>query len=97
MEIDTYPKGMVGQSVTLVGTARNAVLGALVVLSDNSTVYVDGLESWDKATDRKKIKVTGTLRKKKLAPDPVTNEKGEHSHGMVGSSMVIEDAKWEIA
>lgn len=97
MIFDRWPKGMLDQQVTLVGTADNAYVGALVVLSDSTTIYVGGLDEWDEALYGKEVRVTGTLRKRKLAPDPEVNEKGEHSHGMHGRVTVVDDATWEQA
>ncbi len=94
---ETWPKGMHDQELTLQGTARNAHAGALVVLSDRRTIYVGGLQEWPEALDRKTVRVTGVLRRRKLAPDPEVNSKGEVSHGMQGSVTVVDDATWEEA
>jgi len=93
--IETNPKHLVGQSITVAGLAENAHQGALVTLSDGSEVYVVGLRRWDKALLGKRVKVTGFLQRTKLAPDPDVNEKGEVSHGMYGSSLTLEEASWE--
>ena len=58
----------VGTQVTIDGTARNAMAGAVVLLADRTPVYVDGVESWDDATDGKKISASGTLRKRGIEP-----------------------------
>jgi len=94
---DSYPSGMIDQELVLVGTARNAHSGAMVLLSDRSPVFIDGLWEWDDEWDRKQVRVTGTLRNKKLAPDPEVGPDGEQSHGMEGTSLVIEGATWEEA
>lgn len=95
--IETNPKQLVGQAITLAGLAENAHQGALVTLSDGSEVYVAGLRRWDKVLLGKRVKVTGRLQREKLAPDPEVNAKGEVSHGMWGSSLVLEEATWELA
>ncbi len=97
MIFDVWPTGMMDQEVTLLGTARNAHAGALVVLSDRKTIYVLGLQSWPKELDRKQVRVTGTLRRTKLAPDPEVNDEGEVSHGMKGRVTVVADASWKEA
>jgi hypothetical protein len=95
--IDTDPTHLLNQTVTLVGIARDAASGAVVLLSDGTPVYIKGLPYWEDRWDRKRIKVTGTLRDSKLAPDPEVNEKGEVSHGMYGDVLVLENATWEAA
>lgn len=89
------PSHLVNQSVTLIGSAENAALGAVVFLSDRKAVFISGLSRWDAKWHRKKVKVTGTLRRRKLAPDPEVTAKGEVSHGMQGDALTIEEATWE--
>ena len=95
MILDTNPSEYLNEKVILKGVAENAKAGAVVVLSDGASVYIDKLESWDEQWFKKRIKVTGILRKKKLAPDPVMNEKGEWTAGMPGMATVLEEATWE--
>jgi len=97
MIFDVWPTGMMDQEVTLQGTARNAHAGALVVLSDRKTIYVGGLQEWPDELDRKQVRVTGVVRRTKLAPDPEVNAEGEVSHGMVGSVTIVDEAVWEEA
>lgn len=94
-DLDKNPSHLVGQRVTLVGIARDAHQGAVVLLSDDTPVYLRGVFAWDDDWDRKRVRVTGLLKKRKLAPDPTTNAKGEVSHGMYGESLVIEEPTWE--
>jgi hypothetical protein len=84
----------VGSKVTVEGTARNGAAGAVVVTSDGP-VYLDGLESWDKATDGKRVSARGVLRVQ--AGGNLVNAKGEHSHGVPGERLVIEAATWNLA
>ena len=97
IEIDTEPAHLVGQTITLVGTARDAHLGAVVLLSDNTPVFIDGLPMWDDQWDGKRIRVTGLLKDDSIAPDPEVNQQGEVSHGMYGDAFVLVDASWEEA
>jgi hypothetical protein len=90
------PKEHRGADITIQGTARNAMAGALVVLSDHTTIYVLGLDEWDDATHRATVRVTGTLTRSELAPDPEVNDKGEHSTGMQGKVTVLAGARWEL-
>ena len=95
--IDTDPTDFLDQTVTLVGIARDAHSGAVVLLSDDTPVYIVGLNYWDDEWNRKRIKITGVLRDSELAPDPEVGPDGEHSHGMFGDALVLEDAVWEEA
>ena len=95
--INSNPSHLVGQQVTLVGVAYDAHSGAMLLLSDETPVYISGLDCWDDQWDRKTLHVSGTLKRKELAPDPEVNAAGEVSHGMFGSSLVIHDATWDEA
>lgn len=95
--VDSDPWKLVGQQVTLAGTARDAAEGAVVLLKDRTPVYVKGLFSWDDSLDKKKVEVTGTLRLSGGSSEPLVNAKGEHSHGSQGDMLVIEDATWKTA
>ena len=95
--IDTNPKHLVGQNVTLIGVAYDAHSGAMLLLSDETPVFISGLDCWDDEWDRKTLKVSGTLRNKELAPDPEVNEDGEVSHGMFGNSLILDGATWTEA
>jgi hypothetical protein len=95
--LESDPSELLEQTVTLVGTARDAHQGAVVVLADGTPVYIAGLPSWEDAWDRKRIVAKGVLRRRRLAPDPAVGPRGERSHGMVGASLMLEDATWEAA
>lgn len=95
--LDTDPSALVDQPVELLGTARDAHQGAVVLLSDRTPVYIAGVPFWDDAWDGKRIVAKGVLRRRKLAPDPTVGPHGEQSHGMVGTSLVLENPTWEAA
>lgn len=86
-----------GKTTTLLGTARNAKGGAVVVRDDGGAVYVGGLEAWPAALDGQRVEVTGQLVRKKLIPDPVVGPNGERSAGAEGDQTVIEKATWRAA
>lgn len=94
--MDTDPSEHLNEKVELVGVAENAKSGAVVVLSTGEPVYIKNLDYWDEGLYKKRIKVTGLLRKQKLVPDPVVNIRGEVSAGAFGMSLVLEEAKWEV-
>jgi hypothetical protein len=84
------------QTVTIEGTARNAALGAVIVKKSNEPVYIDGLTEWPPDALGKPVRAKGVLKEKKLAPDPVVDEKGNISHGMAGLATVLEKAEWSV-
>ncbi len=85
---------LVDQTVTLRGVAHEAALGAVVVLDGGGVVYFDGRADWPGPVSGKTIDVTGVLRRRKLAPDPVVGANSGISHGVAGESWVFEDATW---
>lgn len=85
-----------GKEFTVVGTAHNAFLGAVVRSDKLGTLYITGLAEWPEALLKKRVTVTGILGRKKLAPDPVVAPDGSVSHGMKGTSMVLNNAKWKL-
>ena len=95
--IDPILEPMLDQNVTINGTARIAMLGAVILTDDRTPVYVDGIERWDNNTDGRSIAASGLLVRKKLAPDPVVDADGGHSHGIEGTQYVLESANWSLA
>jgi hypothetical protein len=85
----------IGTQVTIEGTARNAMAGAVVLTPDRTPVYVAGLERWDSAFDGKKISATGTLRKE--SPDDVVAANGDASSGIGSSRFVLEQPTWALS
>lgn len=84
----------VDQQITLRGRAMDAHAGAALLLEDGGAVYVDGLRAWSREVRGELVEITGTLRRRALAPDPVVDEQGRVSHGMAGSQLVLADAVW---
>lgn len=85
----------VGSQVTIEGTARNAMAGAIVMTADRTPVYVDGLERWDGAFNGKLISATGTLRKR--GPDDVVAANGEQASGIATEHFVLEQPTWALS
>ncbi len=85
------------KAFTVVGMARNAALGAVVVGANGAVWYIDKMSEWDGQWLNKKVSVSGTTQSRKLAPDPTVGPNGEVSHGMVGTSKVIVGAKVRLA
>mgnify|MGYP007046932023 CR=1 FL=1 len=80
--------------ITVTGTARDAAMGAVVVLADGKVWYVDRLSEWPGNLLNAQVSVTGTARQRKLAPDPTVGPDGAVSHGMQGTSAVLMSAHW---
>ena len=95
-ELDTDPTDWLDRQVTLVGIARDAAAGAIVLLSDGTPVFVLGLSGWDEGWDRKRIRITGTLRSRRIGGDAGVDERGAVRHGMDGDSLVLEGATWAL-
>ena len=90
-------KGQIDQSITVSGIAYDAALGAVLVLPDNSPIYVSGVNRWNSATCGQSIEASGTLRKRSIGPEPKVDEDGGISHGIEGTQFVLENAKWTLA
>ncbi len=95
--IDKDAGGHIDQPVVLDGTAYDAHAGAVVMLADNMPVYISGLEEWDDAFFKQRVRVSGTLRRRKLGPDPEVNKAGEVSHGIEGTDFVLDEPNWSLA
>lgn len=85
----------VGTQVTIEGTARNAMAGAVVLTADRTPVYVQGLERWDSAFDGKQVSASGTLRKH--GGDATMSDSGEASSGIPGDHFVLEQPTWTLS
>jgi hypothetical protein len=86
--------GYIGKTVTLVGIARDAKGGAVLVTPSGEPVYIGGLDYWLPEFSGKEISVTGVLQEKKYIPDPMTTPNGAISQGAYGNQYVLEKAQW---
>lgn len=92
--VDSFPGHLLGQTITAVGVADNAFSGAILVLADNTPLYIAGLDKWEPSLEKQTLKVTGTLTRGKLAPDPTPGPGGVQRHGMQGGVFIMNDASW---
>ena len=83
-------------SQVVIGTAKNAKLGA-VVDSKDGVFYVDGLDQWPDDMLDKTVQVTGKVARKALSPSPTVGPNGERSTGAAGSQRVLLSATWKLA
>lgn len=82
------------QAAEVVGVARDAHAGAVVLTDDRTPVYIAGLESWDGGLSGARVRVSGVLRHRALVPEAQVAEDGSVSHGMSGKVYVVEGASW---
>ena len=87
---------MIDQNVTLIGTAKNAKAGALLITTDNSAIYIKGLDYWAPELLNQQLTVSGVLKKEKFIPDPVIDKSGGISTGATGKQLVLENAEYSI-
>ncbi len=85
---------MKGQRVTIRGKAEDAKMGA-VVLVEEEPVYLTDLELWKSALRGKRVRATGLLMRRKLAPDPVMDD-GVMLQGAWGESWVLDEPTYAL-
>jgi hypothetical protein len=85
---------LIGQKITILGIAKDAKGGAVILTSENVPIYIKGLDSWSPELFDKQLKVTGVLKEEKFIPDPVIDEDGSISTGAYGDQLVLENAKY---
>ncbi len=82
---------LIGQKVTLLGTAKDAKGGAVLITTDGNVIYIKEFESWSPELLDTQVSVSGLLNKEKFIPDPVKN--GAISSGAFGFQFVLEKAE----
>ncbi len=85
---------LIGQKVSLLGTAKDAKGGAVLITTDENVIYIKGLESWSSELVDKPVLVNGLLKKEKFIPDPKTDKNGGISCGAIGEQLVIINAEY---
>jgi hypothetical protein len=88
---------LLGEAVTLSGCARDAMMGAVVLTEDRTPIYLAGMREWNEDIEGEDVEVKGVLQRRSLAPDPVVDEQGNHSHGVEGTNYVLDGASWKRA
>ncbi len=76
---------------TLIGTAKNAKAGA-VLLVDKNPIYIEGLAEWSEELLDKQVQATGRLVQEKFIPDPGPDEHGAYSQGAIGPQSVLKES-----
>jgi hypothetical protein len=80
------------KKINVTGTAQNAKAGAVVVTTDNSVYYIEGMDSWSEEVLNTQVKVSGELHEVNHDEKDLVNEKGEYSQGMTGTQKIIRKA-----
>jgi hypothetical protein len=86
---ETQLEKVLGQKVTLNGTARDAKGGAVLLTDDGTPVYIEGLAYWTPEIEGTRISTSGVLTKIKYIPDPTIGEDGGISQGAIGMQFVL--------
>jgi len=84
----------IGQKITLIGTAKDAKGGAVIITTDEHVIYIKGLDFWSSELLDKHVSVSGLLKQEKFIPDPVINKNGGISCGAIGEQLVLEEAEY---
>ncbi|MFX0050512.1 MAG: hypothetical protein ACFE8U_04380 [Candidatus Hermodarchaeota archaeon] len=79
-----------GQTITLVGFARTAKAGPVLITFDNQVVYVKGIDFWSSDLVDKRVSVVGLLKKEEFIPQSKTDANGAISSGAIGVQYVLE-------
>ena len=92
---DFDPAEHVGETVSFEATAFDAAGGAMVMIG-SEPIYIDGLARWPRELERKRISLTGRLRRRE-SQLPQTPPGGIPAHGIPSATYVLDDARWEPA
>lgn len=87
---------LLGQNVTLIGAAKDAKAGAVLVTDEEDVIYIEGLPYWPDELIDKIVLVEGLLTEEKFIPDPCVDENDGISTGAVGIQIVLKNATWKI-
>ncbi len=94
--VKTENENMEENKVTIIGVAKNAKMGAIILTKDQDVYYIDGLHSWDEVVYQKEVKVTGILKLETFKAEDLKNKKGEYKQGIAGDKKTILKPIWEI-
>jgi len=75
--------------VSLRGVARNAKAGAVLMMDQETVIYIQGKREWPPEIIGKRVRVDGVLRRDQVYPD-VKEENGATSQGLPGEQWYVE-------
>ncbi|MFX1256837.1 MAG: hypothetical protein ACFFAN_03180 [Promethearchaeota archaeon] len=87
---ETKLEDYLGQRVTLIGTAKDAKGGAVLITAEKEPIYIEGIAFWSSNLLDKQITAIGVLKKGKFIPDPIINKDGGISTGAIGIQFFLE-------
>lgn len=87
--------GLLDTDVDLDGTAYDTKAGAVLVLPDETTIYIEGLSAWPRELSGKAVAVRGRLTREKVIQKPETILDGLTTQGAEGDQLLLSDASWE--
>lgn len=82
-------------SVTVVGIAQNAKEGAVIETSER-IYYLQGIHSWNKSAEGKKVEVTGDLIKETVGAEDLKDKRGKWNQRSVGDKYIISHPVWKV-
>ncbi len=105
-----YLSQSLGKEIILEGNAESAKLGALMIVGDSTSIWIDGLESWPEgyySTEESKwVRATGKLIEKYDLPVFISEDGKPHQTGIpvpkgtdlkkASHRYLLKDATWEI-
>jgi len=110
-QCDRYLKDSLGKTITITGEAANAKLGALLIINDSTSIWIDEIDSWPKGYylgegKGRTLKVTGTLIEKYDLPVYIYKEGDPIRTGIpvpegtdlrkASQRYLLKDAIWEV-
>jgi hypothetical protein len=89
--VDRSLSALRGKRARLVGTAKNAKGGAVLMVKD-SPLYIAGLQEWPKDQLNQRVALSGVVKEETYLPQAFKNAKGEVSQGAEGQQWVLREA-----
>lgn len=86
---------MEGESVTVIGIAKNGKEGALVQTADGP-YSIDGLQAWDDAQLNRQVEVIGRLAIENISEEDLKTDEGEWKAGTPGERKILVEASWNF-
>ena len=80
------------RETTISGKAKNRKAGAVLMIDENTPVFIEGMDEWDDDMIGKTMKLTGVLGRQQIYPE-IKSEDGIISQGMSGTPMVLKLTK----
>jgi hypothetical protein len=76
------------QETTISGKAYNAKAGAVLMIDNDTPVYIEGMREWGDDMIGKKVELTGVISRAQIYPE-AKSEDGIISQGMSEAPMVL--------